>query len=157
MLSYFTRVSQIKEQLKAVEEKVEEGEIFMTTLNSLPIEARLITREEKMGATEDQALVVHTRKNYKKKEKKENYQHNKKKDKKQKKTNRDPSNVRCYTCDEKGHFVRDCRIKKKRHHAHNAKENEPTNKIFRREKDDSDEEYVLISTLTGTITHGSND
>ena len=30
-------------------------------------EARLVTREEKMGATEDQALTVHTRKNYKKK------------------------------------------------------------------------------------------
>ena len=37
------------------------------------------------------------------------------------------------------------------------KKDEPTNKIFKREKDDSDEEYVLISTLTGTITNGSND
>ena len=35
MQSYFTRVSQIKEQLEAVEEKVE-GEIVMTTLNGLP-------------------------------------------------------------------------------------------------------------------------
>ena len=34
--SYFTRVSQIKEQLEAVEENVEEGEIVMTTLNGLP-------------------------------------------------------------------------------------------------------------------------
>ena len=42
-----------------------------------------------MGATEDHALTVHTRKNYKKKE---NYHHNKK-DKKQKKIKRDPSNV----------------------------------------------------------------
>ena len=33
--SYFTRVSQIKEQLEAVEEKVE-GEIIITTLNGLP-------------------------------------------------------------------------------------------------------------------------
>ena len=31
--SYFTRVSQIKEQLESVEESVEEGEIVMTTLN----------------------------------------------------------------------------------------------------------------------------
>ena len=30
-------------------------------------EARLVTREENMGATEDQALTVNTRKNYKKK------------------------------------------------------------------------------------------
>ena len=34
---YFTRVAQIKEQLEVVEEKVEEGEIVMTTLNGLPI------------------------------------------------------------------------------------------------------------------------
>ena len=33
----------------------------------------------------------------------------------------------------------------------------PTNKIFKREKDDSDEEYVLISTLMVTISHGIND
>ena len=47
--------------------------------------ARLVTREEKMGETEDQALTVHTKKNFKKKEKKENRHHNKKKDMKQKK------------------------------------------------------------------------
>ena len=40
-----------------------------------------MTREENMGATEYQALIVHTMKNFKKK------------DKKQKKTKRDPSNV----------------------------------------------------------------
>ena len=34
--SYFTRVAQIKEQLEAVEENVEEGEIVMITLNALP-------------------------------------------------------------------------------------------------------------------------
>ena len=101
-----------------------------------------------MGATEDQALTVHTRKNYKKKE---NYHHNKK-DKKQKKIKRDPSNVRCYTCDEKGHFARDCPIRKKRHDAHVSEYDEPTNKIFRREKDDSDEEYVLTASITGTIS-----
>ena len=32
---YFLRVSQIKEQLEAIEENVEEGEIVMTTLNGL--------------------------------------------------------------------------------------------------------------------------
>ena len=67
--------------------------------------------EEEMGAIEDQSLTFHTKKNYKKKE---NHHHNKKKDKKQKKIKRDPSNVRCYTCDEKGHFARDCPIRKKR-------------------------------------------
>ena len=89
-----------------------------------------------MGETEDQALIVHTRKNYKK-EKKENHHHNNNKDKKQKNIKRDPSNVRCYTYDENGHFVRDCVMRKKRHHAHVAEYDEPTNKRFRREKDDS--------------------
>ena len=75
MQSHFTRVAQIKEQLKAVKEIVEVGEIVMTTLNGIQRswdsfiqgicakkklitfsrlweecaqeEARLITREEK--------------------------------------------------------------------------------------------------------------
>ena len=34
--SYFTRFSQIKEQLEAVDEEVENAEIVMTTLNGLP-------------------------------------------------------------------------------------------------------------------------
>ena len=34
--SYFTKVAQIKEQIEALEQKVEEGEIVMTTLNGLP-------------------------------------------------------------------------------------------------------------------------
>ena len=33
---YFTRVSQIKEQLEVVDEEVEKTEIVMTTLNGLP-------------------------------------------------------------------------------------------------------------------------
>ena len=52
--------------------------------------ARIVTREEKMGATNDQAFTVHTGKKFKKKE---NFHHNKKKDKKQKKTKRDTSNA----------------------------------------------------------------
>ena len=34
--SYFTRVSQIKEQLETMGEDVENGEVVMTTLNGLP-------------------------------------------------------------------------------------------------------------------------
>ena len=93
---------------------------------------------------------------FKKREKKENFHHNKKKDIKQKNTNRDPSNVRCYTGDEKGHS-RNCPIRKRRHHAHVSEEDEPTNKIFIREKDDLDKEYVPISSLTSSISYGSND
>ena len=46
---------------------------------------------------------------------------------------------------------------KMRHHAHFSEDDEQTNKIFRRDKDDAGEEYVLISTLIGAISHGSND
>ena len=79
------------------------------------------------------------------------------------------SNVRCYTCDEKGHFSRDCprnkggshkkKDNKKRHHAHTAEDDEPPRKRVKEESEDysSDEEYFFISTLTGTVTHGSND
>ena len=74
-----------------------------------------------MVETEDQDLIVHTKKNFKKKEKKEKFHHNKKKGKKPKNTKIDTSNVRCYTCDEKGHFARYCPNKNKRHHAHTAK------------------------------------
>ena len=49
-------------------------------------------REEKMGATCDQALIVYTINKFNKK-KKENFHHNKKKDKKPKKAKRDLSNV----------------------------------------------------------------
>ena len=62
-----------------------------------------------MGVTKDQDLTLHTMKNYNKKDKK---------DKKQNNIKIYPSNVRCYTCDEKGHFTRDYPIRKKGHHAH---------------------------------------
>ena len=35
--SYFTRASQIKEQLEAVGKDIENGEVVMTTLNGLPM------------------------------------------------------------------------------------------------------------------------
>ena len=38
MRSYFTRAAQIKDQLEAIDDKVEEAEVVMTTLNGLPID-----------------------------------------------------------------------------------------------------------------------
>ena len=79
------------------------------------------------------------------------------------------SQLRCYTCDEIGHFAKyfprnkrnshKNKNNKRRHHAHVAKDDEPSSKRNKKESDDSssDEEYVLISTLMGNITHGSND
>ena len=132
--SYFRRVSHIKEQLEAIEENVEEGEIVMSSLNGLPRswdwfiqgiftkkklikfnrlweectqeQARLVSREEKMGASDDQSLTAHAKKN---EGKREDHSHKRtKKFQKNHRSRRDYTNLRCYTCNEKGHFLRDC-------------------------------------------------
>ena len=87
--SYFIRASQIKEQLEAIQENIEEGQIVMTTLYGLPRswdsfiqricakkklikfsrlweectleEAQLVLREEKMS--DDQPLTTQAKKN----------------------------------------------------------------------------------------------
>src|SRR5713101_1449525 len=123
---YFTRLSQIKEQLEAVDEEVENAEIVMTSLNGLPRswdsfiqgicarkklvkfsilweelsqeEAQIESREEKMGS-EDQALTVHSKKN-----RRSNYRSKGKISHSRKYLN----TIRCYTCDEKAHISRVC-------------------------------------------------
>ena len=88
--SYFTRVSQIREQIEAIRDLVEEAELVMTTMNGLPRswdpfikgicskrkltkfsrlwedctqeEARLEAREEKLGNEENEDLIAHARK-----------------------------------------------------------------------------------------------
>ena len=49
------------------------------------------------------------------------------------------------------------RNSKRRHHAHTAKDDDlPRERVKQESKDSSsEEEYVLISALTGTVTHGS--
>ena len=82
-------------------------------------------------------------------------------------SNKDISKVRCFTCDERGHFARDCprnksnshkKKEKRKHHAHTAEDDDPPRKRVKQESEDysSDEEYVLISSLMGTVTHGSS-
>ena len=89
MQSYFTRVAQIKDQLEAIGDMVEEAEVVMTTLNGLPRdwedfirgiclrrkltkfqklweecvqeEERIATREEQLNENEDQALTAHNK------------------------------------------------------------------------------------------------
>ena len=88
MQSYFTRVSQIKDKLEAIGDMIEEAEVVMTTLNSLPRdwesfiqgicsrrkltkfrklweecvqeEERIASREEKLNQNQDHAFAVHT-------------------------------------------------------------------------------------------------
>jgi hypothetical protein len=96
---------------------------------------------------EDQALAAHTRKG---KRKKEHSSHNK-----FNKGQRENSNIRYYCCQELGHFARDCslikEIKKKkrgkRHQAHATEDDEPPKKVAKQDES-SDEDYVLISSLT---------
>ena len=49
------------------------------------------------------------------------------------------------------------RSNKRRHHARAVKDDEPSKKRSRHESEYSsrEDEYVLISALTGNITHGS--
>ena len=114
---------------------------------------------------EDDALTVHSKKS------RMDYHHHKGKHSHQKDNlrifNRDLSSIRCFTCDEKGHISRNCPRNKDgsqnkknykiRHHDHATEDDEPSNKRVKQEREDSssDEEYVLISFLMGTITHGS--
>ena len=78
---------------------------------------------------------------------------------------RDPSKLRCYTCDEIGNFARNCPMNKngsknknnskRRHHAHTAEDDDPPRKRVKQESEDSSSEYeyVLSSAFTGSVTH----
>ena len=85
-----------------------------------------------MGS-EDQALTVHSKKG-----RRENHHHQcKYSHQKYNFVKRDPSKLICYTCDEIGHFSRNCPMNKngykknkskRRHHAHTAKDDDPLRK-----------------------------
>ena len=115
---------------------------------------------------EDQALTVQSKKS------RTNYHKGKHSHQKDdpRRSNKNVPKFRCYTCDERGHFARDCprnkngyhkkKGNKRRHHAHAVEDDEPSKKRTRYESEDSssDEEYnVLISALTRNTTHGRND
>ena len=115
-----------------------------------------------MGS-EDQALTVHSKKS------RRDFHHPKGKHFHQKdnprRYNKYLSKFRCYTCDERGHFARNCPMNKsgskkkknskRRNHAHTTEDDDPPRKRVKQESEDSssDEEYVLISALIGTVIH----
>ena len=74
----------------------------------------------------------------------------------------DYSSIQCCNCQKVGHIARHCpmvreKIKKgrnKRHHANVVEDEEPVQKKERNNV--SDDEYSLISALTGTVTHGND-
>ena len=116
-------------------------------------EAWIAALEENMGS-EDQTFIVQSRKNIR------DYHHHSK----GKRPSSRKTQLWCYTCDEIGNCARDYprnkrnshkkKKNKRSHHSHAAEDYEPSKKRIKKE---SDEEYVLISALTGNITHGSND
>jgi len=109
-----------------------------------------------MGS-EDQALMVHS-----KSTKRRSHHHRGKSYHK-----KDLSRVICYTCDEAGHYAKNCpkkpklskRSSKRRHHAHVAEDDEPSKKrsSYESEYSSSEDKYVLIFALMGTVTHGRKD
>ena len=105
-------------------------------------EAWIAAQEEKMGS-EDQSLTVHSKKG------RRSAHHPKGKNPHRRDNNRkNLSRLICYTCNEAGHYARNCpkkpkptkRSNKRRHHAHDVEDDEPSTKRFRKKRDDSSSE-----------------
>ena len=94
-------------------------------------EAQIAAQEEKMGS-EDQALIVHSKKT------RRSSHHPRGKHSHKDNTRNFLSRTRCHTCDEVGKFARDWpkrqnkkKSNKRRHHAHATEDDEPSKKRTR--------------------------
>jgi hypothetical protein len=153
---YFMRISQIKDQLAAIGDPVEDVELMTTTLNGFPSswdpfvqgicarrklpkfnklwadctqeESRLISKSLKIDDDENQALASQVKK-------RKGREEGRSKKPKKPRYRKDASNIRCYNCKEMGHYAIQCPLKyekgKKKHHAHVA------------DAEERDDEYVL--------------
>ena len=125
-------------------------------------EGRISNKEERLNDNEYQALVTHS-KNERNKRKSQGSPSRRPPDfKRGKRPRNDYSSFECYSCHKMGHIARNFPLKKDRfkkknqkYHAHAAEENE-SDKERARENEDSTKEYVLNSSLTRSISHGSN-
>jgi hypothetical protein len=159
--NFFTRISQIKDQLAAIGDPVEDVELVTTTLNGFPPswdpfvqgicarrrlpkfdklwsdctqeESRLISKTQKTNEEENQALVAQVKKRKKREE-------GSPKKSKRPRYKKDASKVRCYSCQKLGHYAFQCpdrnEKEKKKHHAHAADAEEHS-------KASKDEEFVF--------------
>jgi hypothetical protein len=152
--NFFTRISQIKDQLAALGDPVEDVELVTTMLNGfspswdpfvqgicarrkLPKfdklwancsqeESRLMSKKQKVDDEENQALAAQVKK------RKEREGNPKKPTRPRYK--KDASKIRCYSCQKLGHYAFQCSNRnekeKKKHHAHvaNAEEHSKASK-----------------------------
>jgi hypothetical protein len=167
-------VNQIKEQIEAIGDTIDEAEMVMITLNGLPgswdsliqgiCSRRKLIKFSRLweDCTQEEARLVEREEKLRKgKSKKEPL--SPKKPQKSKKNRRDYSNVMCFCCEKLGHVAKFCPLilkmkekeKGKRYHAYPVEDVEPPKKIAR-EDDSTDDDYVLISALIGTVTPGND-
>ena len=174
--SYFKRASQIKDQLLAIGDHVEEKELVLITLNGFlsswdvfvqgicarkkipkfdklwiyctQEEARLISKMQKMNDEENQALASHVNKGKGKKVTKNT-------DRRPKLENKnDMSKIRNYNYNKLGHYARNCTQENKRgkrkHHAHMVDHDEPTS--YKKSKGTSNKNfYFKVLSLKGVV------
>ena len=159
---YFTRISQIKENLSSIGDILDEDEFVMTSLNGLtrPWDSFIVWSLTLCGKIaykknlEYQALAFHTKERKQSNFKKSNHKPSKKKFQKKKK---DYSKYQCYNCHKIGHIVREWpspkNNKNKRHHAHLA-EDEDEERPRKKTRGEDVEEYGLFSALSRSVTPG---
>jgi hypothetical protein len=155
--SYFVRISQLRDQLQAIEEIISEKELVNIVLNGLPKtwdafsasmntrkeyptfeelwtccaqeESRISAKEKPQKKYDDQAFTTRF-KNFR----------NKIKFGSKRKTNqeKDISEIQCFNCQKYGHYKNHCpelKKRKEKHEASVAEEKEPTKKTKQDERD----------------------